>query len=73
MPVFLTGIRSDCDFAIARAPDHGSEILLRAANAPDSTPWVRATICWVNKDGRPIEVGCRFIDRVPWNILLLFG
>jgi hypothetical protein len=59
--------------AIPRAPDHGAEILLRAANAPNGTPWVRATVCWVSKDSKPNQIGCRFSDRVPWNILLLFG
>ena len=59
--------------ALPRAAENGAEILLRATNAPGGTPWVRATVCWVNTDVKPHQIGCRFSDRVPWNILLLFG
>jgi hypothetical protein len=59
--------------AVERPMTSGTQLLLLAENAPQGTPWVKATICWVKADGKHHEIGCRFAERVPWNILLLFG
>ncbi|MFL5328294.1 MAG: PilZ domain-containing protein [Gemmataceae bacterium] len=59
--------------AIERPLVSGSQLLLLAENAPQGTPWVKATVCWTKTDGKHHEVGVRFAEQVPWNILLLFG
>lgn len=59
--------------AVDRALSPGQLVHVRAEAAPDSSPWVRVEVRSCRKDGRFYQIGCRFTDRVPWGVLLLFG
>ena len=51
----------------------GSNLQIRAANAPAETPW--ATITVTNSKELPdyFQLGCQFEEKLPWNVLLMFG
>ena len=46
---------------------------VRAANAPETTPWVSVIVRSCRNAGQHFEVGCEFDRTPPWNVLLLFG
>lgn len=56
---------------LAMAP--GSTMQVRAANAPDSIPWVTLIVRNCRNAGQHYELGCEFDRTPPWNVLLLFG
>jgi hypothetical protein len=51
----------------------GSTMQVRAANAPDSVPWVTLIVRNCRNAGQHYELGCEFDKTPPWNVLLLFG
>lgn len=56
---------------LAMAP--GSTMQVRAANAPDTVPWVTVIVRNCRNAGQHYELGCEFDRTPPWNVLLLFG
>jgi hypothetical protein len=56
---------------LAMAP--GSTVQARAANAPDTVPWVTLIVRNCRNAGQHYELGCEFDKTPPWNVLLLFG
>jgi hypothetical protein len=48
-------------------------VRLMPCQAPPGTPWSRAEVCWCKSEKDHSEIGCRFTDELPWNVLLLFG
>ena len=56
---------------LAMAP--GSTMQVRAANAPDTVPWVTLIVRNCRNAGQHYELGCEFDKTPPWNVLLLFG
>ena len=51
----------------------GSSMQVRAAHAPDTTPWVTVIVRNCKDTGEHFEMGCEFEKTPPWNVLLLFG
>ncbi|HEY8506053.1 MAG TPA: PilZ domain-containing protein [Gemmataceae bacterium] len=65
-----TGLR----LTVPQEINPGCVLRVRAGNAPDTVPWVYIQVCHVRKlDPSNWEIGCRFSQPPPWNILLLFG
>lgn len=50
-----------------------SFVQVRAANAPDTVPWVGLVVRSCKPVGEHFELGCAFEQTPPWNVLLLFG
>ncbi|MGL6075315.1 MAG: PilZ domain-containing protein [Fimbriiglobus sp.] len=55
-----------------RIPE-GTTVQVRAANAPETVPWVNIVVRSAKPAGQHHEHGCEFEKTPPWNILLLFG
>ncbi len=52
----------------------GNFLKIRSIDAPDTIPWVVIEICRSRQLGPGRwEIGCRFTEPLPWNVLLLFG
>jgi hypothetical protein len=52
----------------------GTVVSLRAPHAPDTVPWVQATVKHRRRVGRRRWVaGCAFVDEPPGDVLRLFG
>jgi hypothetical protein len=51
----------------------GTFLNIRAAHAPDTSPWVRVEIRRCRPRGKRWGLGCRFERELPWGELLLFG
>ena len=51
----------------------GTAMQVRAANAPESVPWVTVQVRSCRDSGPHFELGCEFEQTPPWNVLLLFG
>jgi hypothetical protein len=51
----------------------GSSVQVRAANAPDTIPWVTIIVRSCKLSGGHYEMGCEFTETPPWSVLLLFG
>jgi hypothetical protein len=51
----------------------GTALHVRAANAPESVPWVTVQVRSCRNAGPHYELGCEFVQTPPWNVLLLFG
>ena len=51
----------------------GTSVQVRAAHAPDETPWVTILVRSCKPHGKGFEMGCEFDRTPPWNVLLLFG
>ena len=51
----------------------GSELQVRATNAPPESPWIVIVIRSCREEGDYFEVGCQFTQELPWNLLLMFG
>lgn len=51
----------------------GGAVQVRAAHAPDETPWVTVIVRSCKSSGKGYEMGCEFDKTPPWNVLLLFG
>ena len=51
----------------------GTSVQVRAAHAPDETPWVTIIVRSCKANGKVYEMGCEFDKTPPWNVLLLFG
>lgn len=51
----------------------GTSVQVRAAHAPDESPWVTVLVRSCKQTGKTYEMGCEFDKTPPWNVLLLFG
>ena len=51
----------------------GRVICVRPVHATSRMPWVEVEVKSCRAEGTDWEVGCRFIRRPSWNMLLLFG
>jgi len=51
----------------------GTMLQVKAANAPDTVPWVTIVVRSCCNGGQHFELGCEFDRTPPWNVLLLFG
>jgi PilZ domain len=51
----------------------GTTVQVRAANAPETVPWVNIVIRSAVDVEKHFEHGCEFEKTPPWNVLLLFG
>ena len=51
----------------------GGSVQVRAAHAPEETPWVTVIVRSCKPSGKGYEMGCEFDKTPPWNVLLLFG
>jgi hypothetical protein len=51
----------------------GTILSVRAANAPNTIPWIQVEVrnCRATEDR--YELGCQFVRTPPWSTLLLFG
>jgi hypothetical protein len=56
---------------MAMAP--GSSLMIKADNAPETTPWVSVIVRNCRNAGQHFELGCEFEQTPPWSVLLLFG
>ncbi len=59
--------------ALEQALPVDAHVFLKADQAPVGTPWAEAVVCWCKPVDDQFELGCRFLENVPWNVLLLFG
>ncbi len=51
----------------------GSVWQVRPRTAPESIPWTPIEVRTCRPEQGEWEVGCRFVQTPPWNIMLLFG
>jgi hypothetical protein len=51
----------------------GTYLFLLPDQAPSGVPWAEAKVVWCKPVVGGHELGCEFVDSVPWNVLLLFG
>jgi LPXTG-motif cell wall-anchored protein len=51
----------------------GANLEIRAINAPEGTPWTKVTVRNCEPMDDYFRLGCQFDEKLPWNILLLFG
>jgi hypothetical protein len=58
---------------VATAVAPGTNIHVRAANAPDTIEFVGVVVRSCRKNGEFFVLGCEFEKTPPWNVLLLFG
>jgi hypothetical protein len=60
--------------SLDRAVPAGRVLRVRAENAPADSPWVAVEVRHCRPaEGRRWHLGCRFVERPPWNVLLMFG
>jgi hypothetical protein len=59
--------------AVAEAVAPGSILQVKAAHAPDTTPWVVILVRSCRPNQKHFELGVEFEKTPPWNVLLLFG
>ena len=58
---------------VATAVEPGTNVQVRAANAPESVEFVGMMVRSCRKNGEFFVLGCEFEKTPPWNVLLLFG
>ena len=51
----------------------GDILTIRATSAPAETPWTKIAVRNRNQASDRWEMGCQFLEPVPWNIRVLFG
>jgi hypothetical protein len=51
----------------------GATLQVRPVNAPEESPWINIIIRNCREVGDYFEVGCQFLEELPWHLLLLFG
>jgi hypothetical protein len=51
----------------------GAVLSVRTAEAPDTVPWLRIEVKSCVPVSDYYQLGCRFLETPPWNVLLLFG
>jgi hypothetical protein len=59
--------------SLNRAIDSETVLSVRAADAPDTIPWVQITVRSCRQEKKYWELGCQFVRTPPWNVMLLFG
>jgi hypothetical protein len=58
---------------VATSVEPGTNVQVRAVNAPESIDFVGVVVRSCRKTGEFYELGCEFEKTPPWNVLLLFG
>jgi hypothetical protein len=51
----------------------GSLLRVRAAHVPDDMPWVPVYVRRCQVRGSSWKLGCQFVEKLPWSVVLLFG
>jgi len=51
----------------------GTILQLRACQAPEDIPWIRVLVRHCAAKGDRWNLGCQFMEELPWRVLLLFG
>jgi hypothetical protein len=81
-PVFRNGVgegfvldrsTSGLRITVTTAVAPGTNVHVRAANAPDTIEFVGIVVRSCRKTGEFFVLGCEFEKTPPWNVLLLFG
>jgi hypothetical protein len=53
--------------------EKGSLLRVRAAHVPDDMPWVPVHVRRCQAKGDSWRLGCQFVEKLPWSVVLLFG
>jgi hypothetical protein len=59
--------------SLGRAVEAETVLSVRAADAPETIPWVQVTVRGCRQEQKYWELGCQFVRTPPWNVMLLFG
>src|SRR5262245_32834657 len=51
----------------------GTVLGVRAGAAPEDLPWVQVMVRHCRAHGDSWKVGCQFVEKLPWSVVLLFG
>jgi hypothetical protein len=51
----------------------GTTLRIRACQAPEDSPWIQVVVRHCVAKGQRWQLGCQFMEELPWNVLLLFG
>ncbi|HLJ92303.1 MAG TPA: PilZ domain-containing protein [Gemmataceae bacterium] len=51
----------------------GTTVQIRACQAPEDAPWVSIVVRHCVSKGKQWQLGCQFVEELPWSVLLLFG
>lgn len=60
-------------FGVETGHPPGTLLCVRTCAAPPETPWIRVIVRHSRRVNDRWEVGCQFLEPLPWNLLLLFG
>lgn len=58
---------------VYRVMEPGTILSVRAAAAPQTTPWVQIEVKSSRHQENHWEIGCQYVRTPPWGVLLLFG
>jgi len=58
---------------VEQAFEAGSIISVRPVHATNGMPWVQAEVKCCKRQGDEWEIGCQFLRRPSWSMMLLFG
>jgi hypothetical protein len=53
--------------------DAGCLLTVRTLDFPDSVASVRLLVRHCKENGKEWRIGCQFVEKLPWSVLLLFG
>jgi hypothetical protein len=59
--------------SLPRPVSVGTTLQVRACQAPEGTPWIGVRVRHCVERGDRWELGCQFLEELPWSVLLLFG
>jgi hypothetical protein len=51
----------------------GTILSVRPPHAPEEQAWIQAEVRHCKQKGNCWQLGCKFTQRLPWSVLLLFG
>jgi hypothetical protein len=51
----------------------GAVLAIRTIDAPEDIPWVQVEVRNCRPKGPRWALGCKFLEQLPWSMLLLFG
>jgi hypothetical protein len=59
--------------SVAQPVAGGSVLRLRVTNAPEDLPWIEVMVRNCRQKDERWLLGCKFVEELPWSVLLLFG
>jgi hypothetical protein len=59
--------------SISRSVAVGTTLQVRACHAPEALPAIQVLVRHCSEKGERWHVGCQFMERLPWSVLLMFG